>query len=118
MRRAMSAGLSKGGSTEGVTLSELEHVAEEMGMPPERIREAALALDAPGTDSPRSLRRLESARGGPGRGCRNHRGPLGPNRRSPQGTIRHRWTNVEGRHGVRVAKRQGGRNPKWNRRRR
>jgi len=44
LRRAAS-GPRSSSSSEGVTLAELERVAEEMGIPPERIREAAGELD-------------------------------------------------------------------------
>ena len=46
MRRALSAGAGSAGASEAVSLAELERVADEMGVPPERVREAALALDA------------------------------------------------------------------------
>jgi len=46
MRRALSASAGDASGSEGVSLAELERVAEEMGLPAEQVREAALALDA------------------------------------------------------------------------
>lgn len=55
LRRTLAAGQPHGAGTEGVTLSELERVAEEMGFSPERVREAAEALDVKRTSPIRHL---------------------------------------------------------------